>query len=132
MAAVAGAFSRGRPVATGEALAAAVGLPQDTVEAVLKALVADGVLAETGDQPPRFLPARPLEKTSLLRVLHVVRAMDAGGTDAGIVEALGRAVDRAVDQALADRTLKDLIEPGDAPREQPLPMPGDSRSVGPS
>ena len=107
--------------------------PQETVQRVLDALARGGLLAATADQPPRWVPTRPLDATPLKLLFDVVRAAgEQDGLDLRRIQAdptvadAEARVEAALDQALDGWQLKDLVngtEPGKAAAVQTSPIP---------
>jgi DNA-binding IscR family transcriptional regulator len=106
-----------RPAWTAEALAHRLGTPTEAIDTILDALERGGLLKRTVDEPPSYLPARPMERTEVKRVLDAVRAAEESSylnfarlpSERG-VEELVEHLDRAAQQALHGRTLRDLVE----------------------
>lgn len=70
--------------------------PSDRVDPIIDRLIATGVLAETGDQPPRILPARAPESLSLGELWQTLRHADeAATTTAASLKAAYEAVSNA-------------------------------------
>lgn len=113
---IASDFYAGRAPRTATAIADASGVPRDAAAEVFRALEQAGFLVPaTGGDEPRYLPARPLDTTSLASVVAAVRASDedeylniATLAGAPVVEAAARALAGAVDTALAGQMVKDL------------------------
>lgn len=90
-------------------------LSVDAVQAMLHVLERGGLLSRTSQAV--WLPARPMETTGLKEVLDVVRNACKGprltpcrSPEIQGAETVVEVVDRAVDEALRGRTLKDLVE----------------------
>ena len=78
----------GRAAAVGGRVAHRLRVPHETVMRVLNALITARLLATTKDEPPRFLPARPLETTPLKTLLDAVRAAgERSGLELGRIAA---------------------------------------------
>jgi len=108
-------YYHGRSPWTLEALAQHLQVPMDAMASIVESMVQCGLLAHTGDEPPGYLPARPLETTQLKDVLTAVRAADEEPyltpdhlPTQPAVEGLVNHIERALDQALHGQTLKDL------------------------
>jgi membrane protein len=105
-----------RPAWSADALVEHLHMPFNTIQDTLHVLEEGGLLTRTVDAPPAWMPARPLETTSVKEVLEVVRRAVKGprlaprrtpntcGAEQVVAE-----VDHAVDAALKGRTLKDLL-----------------------
>lgn len=94
----------------------ALGMPMHAVESVLDALEQGGILVETGDDPPAYLPARDLGTVSVKRVMDVVRSADEDlymspetlPVPPPLEELLQR-LDRAIEATTADQSVRDLV-----------------------
>jgi membrane protein len=91
-------FRRGDSPSTAGELAAALCAPAKPVERLLGSLVSAGIVAETADIAPRYVPARSPEGVALKEILALVRGADGEP----VLEAAGRAAAPAID-ALVDR-----------------------------
>ncbi len=118
-----------RPAWTMEGLAQRLRVPMETLEPILEALEQYGLLTQTGDEPPSYLPARPLETTEIKDVLDAVRAahevshLNVQRLPAElVVEQLVDHLDQALAEALQGRTLKELA------LSEPPPMTSVSQS----
>lgn len=92
-------------------------LPVRTIENMLHVLERGGLLSRTSDAPSAWLPARPMEITGVKEMLDVVRNASKGprltpcrSPEIQAAETVVEVVDRAVDEALQGRTLKDLVK----------------------
>ncbi len=94
-------------------------LPVEPVQEVLGLLERKGLIVQTGDDPPVYLPARDPGSITLREILVSVRSAEE---DISHIEerflsipevdaVLGR-IDAAAGEALGDRTLRDLVVPG--------------------
>jgi len=108
-------YYRGRPPWTLEAMAQHLQVPMDAMASIVESMVRRGLLAHTDDDPPGYLPARPLETTQLKDVLAAVRAADEEPyltpdhlPTQPAVEGLVNHIEGALEQALHGQTLKDL------------------------
>lgn len=126
-------FYEEAPGWTADALAQRLGAPMDSTDSALAALEDGGILARTQDEPPTFLPARPLETTRVADVLKTVRTADE--TDylnpailpsAQFVDTIMDALESAATAALNDQTMKDLALSDPGPCSGPKP-PGANR-----
>ena len=88
----------------------------------MKALEGHGLLTLTADEPPTYLPARPLDTTGLKDVLDAVRGADEmvvlkphGESAELAVDQLVDHLDQAMTRALRGSTLKDLALSKPAP-----------------
>ncbi len=135
-------FYNNRPAWTIEGLTNRLHLPAEALEPVLEALEHYGLLTHTGDDPPAYLPARPLEATELKEVLDAVReapkdmpfALQSLSPELE-VEHLIEHLDQSIAEAFQGRTLKDLalLEPApvssgpEAREEQQVASSGQNR-----
>jgi hypothetical protein len=83
---------------------------------LLKNFEQGGMLIQTDADPPTYVPARPLETTTVKQVLDLVRSADEGFllnttplTDVGEVGKVITQIDRAVEEALGGKTIKELV-----------------------
>jgi membrane protein len=113
---IADAYYQGRPRWTQDALIQHLGLPGDAVAELLQPLERAGLLVETGEDNPGWVPARDPQHIFLAEVLEVLRSAEetahplrsrARALDPG--ERLMTQVRQARDSALDGRTLKDLV-----------------------
>jgi membrane protein len=96
-------------------LAAEARLPMAAVEPVIVALEAARIFVRSADDPARYLPGRALDTITIGAVLDAVRRADAAGAPErrptappAEIAALMAEIDRARDNALRGRTLRDL------------------------
>ncbi|HYA39010.1 MAG TPA: YihY/virulence factor BrkB family protein [Candidatus Methylomirabilis sp.] len=98
-----------------DALVDRVGVPHSEVETLLGAMMRAGIVTETADDPPRYLPAHAFETITVKTLLDAVRtAEEAPGLrvealprETEVDELIARA-DEAVDDSLHGRTLREL------------------------
>ena len=114
------------PSWTADAMARRLGIPMDATESVLIALEQNGLLARTADEPPAYLPGRPLDTTRVADVLDAVRSAYESDylnperlPNEAPVDAILRKIDAAAATALEDRTLKELALDEARPRGEP-------------
>jgi membrane protein len=98
-----------------ETLAAYQHLPGDVLRRMLDALQADGLLQQSADDPPRYLPAATLTKIRLVDILRSARqAEDEGHSDRfhcdAPVASLLAQLEQNFNSQLADQTLADLLQ----------------------
>lgn len=110
------AFYQGRPRWTHDALNRRMGLPGDAVGDLLYALEQRGLLAEAGDEVPSYLLTRDPEHILLSEVLDILRSAEEAvhhirphSLDMEPVDRLVDQLQQARDEALAGKTLKDLV-----------------------
>lgn len=118
----------GQPAPTGEDLAEDSGLACTAVDRTIAALIRAGLMLQTDANPPAFVPAGAPDRIELQRVVEAVRpnapfppeGMSSGHERA--VEGLFVQMDTAVSQALAGKTLRDLLEsPAETQTAPPSP-----------
>ncbi len=97
-------------------------VPMEALEPIMEALEGHGLLTLTADEPPTYVPARPLDTTGLKDVLDAVRGADEMVDFKPQSESAELAVDQLVDHldqamtgALQGSTLKDLALSKPAP-----------------
>ncbi len=66
-------FQERQPPMSDEEIASRFGVGQLFIERILKHLVNSGLLARTGDEPPRYLPAGTIENCTLLEIWRTLR-----------------------------------------------------------
>lgn len=111
-----------RPAWTLEGLTQRLRIPTEALEQILEALEQHGLLSQTGDEPPTYLPARPLETTEIKDVLRAVRTADEEShailvelpSEPG-VERLVDHLEQALTDALRGSTVKELALSGPSP-----------------
>jgi membrane protein len=125
-ASIARAYYAGDPPWCNETLSKSLHCPGTTMERVLGILERGGLLLRTGEDPPRFVPARAPEAVSVKTLFDAVRCCEETGrgcrerpSPPGI-RAIEQQVDAAIDQSLEGLTLRDLARALDA---QPDPAP---------
>ncbi len=110
------AYRDGAPPWTFTALTQRLGVPMHALEIVLSAMQQRGLLTQTSDDPPAYLPARDLEAISLPELLGTVRA---AGEEPYLnpdtllaskeIEPILRQIDQAAGECVRHLTLKDLV-----------------------
>ncbi|MFZ1413557.1 MAG: YhjD/YihY/BrkB family envelope integrity protein [Defluviicoccus sp.] len=119
LAAIAGAAYTGQPALTVNDLAGRLRLPAAHIEQVMMALERAGLMCRSADDPPRFLPAQPLEVTPAKAGLDAVRSDGGSGNlaahlpaeSARTIEIVEQRLDAARAAALNGVTIKDLAGP---------------------
>ena len=103
------------PALTLEEFVETFNIPVEALEPIMGALEGYGLLTLTADEPPTYLPARPLDTTELKDVFDAVRGADEMVVLKPHSESAELAVDQLVDhldqamtRALQGSTLKDL------------------------
>lgn len=110
-------YAQGLPAWTLQQLTRRLGMPMHAVKVVLDGLVDGGVLASTRDEPPGYLPARDLVKTTIREMLEIVRATGedrylnpaALPVTAQVEEVLAR-IERGIDDTLGELSVAALAE----------------------
>ena len=111
------AFYANEPGWTLIGLAKRFDVPSEPLRAILDALETNGLVGQTRDDPPRFLPARALDGVTVKEVLDMVRSAeeqsqirsDRIGNEPA-VDAVMADIDAAVSAALGDLTIRGLVE----------------------
>jgi DNA-binding IscR family transcriptional regulator len=91
------------------------------IEDILLVLKAKGLIRETADDPPGFLPGRDLDRIRLEDVYEAVRSRAGGAAAITSVDAAVRVVeevDEAIDNRLGSRTLKDMVRAAASPEKE--------------
>ncbi|MES0397853.1 MAG: YihY/virulence factor BrkB family protein [Syntrophobacteria bacterium] len=103
------------PALTLEEFAQSLNVPMEALVPVMEALEGYGLLTQTANEPPTYLPARPLDTAGLKDVLDAVRGanemvdLKPQSESAGLaVDQLVDHLDQAMERALQGSTLKDL------------------------
>jgi len=110
------------PALTLEEFAQSLNVPMEALEPIMEALEGYGLLSQTANEPPTYLPARPLDTAELKDVLDAVRGANEMVDLKPQSESAEIAVDQLVDHldqamagALRGSTLKDLALSKPAP-----------------
>jgi len=110
------------PALTLEEFAQSLNVPMEALVPVMEALEGYGLLTQTANEPPTYLPARPLDTAGLKDVLDAVRGanemvdLKPQSESAGLaVDQLVDHLDQAMERALQGSTLKDLALSKPAP-----------------
>ncbi len=110
------------PALTLEEFAQSLNVPMEALEPTMEALEGYGLLTQTANEPPTYLPARPLDTAGLKDVLDAVRGANEMVDLKPQSESAELAVDQLVDhldqamvRALQGSTLKDLALSKPAP-----------------
>jgi membrane protein len=103
------------PAWTVEGLTQRLRVPMEALEPIVEALELYGLLASTGDDPPAYLPAQPLDNTEIADVLNAVRTVNEEShpdllepSSEPAVEQLIDQVQQAISKQLRGHTLKEL------------------------
>jgi membrane protein len=107
-----------------ETLAQRMNMPSISLQPILAILEKDGLVSESGEDPPSYFPARDLETITLVAVVEAVRRAGSRplvGRDQwpelGQVGEIMKRLDGAISEALAHQTIKDLVLNLAAPKE---------------
>lgn len=99
-----------------EELAQALRFPTHYVESIVAVLTSRGLLTQSGEEPPRLLPAQPLDATPLTELIHAIRKsdhdeamMNQTGNDEIIATELMQKVEQSTADVLDGITVKDLV-----------------------
>ncbi|UCF87528.1 MAG: YihY/virulence factor BrkB family protein [Nitrospiraceae bacterium] len=91
-------------------------LPVEPVQDVLMALEKHGLILETGDDPPSYIPAKDIETIKVKELLNAIRAaeeisysIEHSFLSMREVDRVIGKVDNAIDGALGEESLKDLV-----------------------
>jgi membrane protein len=114
---IASNFVSGRPAWTLQQLTERLGIPMHSVNVVLDALEANGLLIKSDDNPPAYLPARDLADVSVAELLTTVRKCgedrfldpDSLAIPATADEVVKR-MEKAIASSLANVSVKSLAE----------------------
>jgi membrane protein len=130
-------YYHGRAGWTVDGLAQRLRVPMEAAQAVLRALVEKGLLKATSDDPPAYLPARPLDATSVKDALDAVRE---AGEEAHLtlerlppeaaVDRMVVRLDQALSEALQGQTLKDLALSGESDPAAVVERPSEAAPAG--
>lgn len=95
-------------------IAARIGAPRQLLEPVVGRLREAGLLEETADQ--KLVPAKDLRRITLEEILNVVRRPEGGEPDHWnpTVRALSEHLSAAIQSAVSQRTLADLVDEDEA------------------
>lgn len=80
-----------------------------TVAAVVSALQRKGLIVASSEEPPFYLPAYDIGVIGLRDIVAAVREEGGASAQSPTVSKVMDRIDAAVDQALQDQTLKDLV-----------------------
>ena len=119
MSLVAGRFAAGAGMPTMQDFTRLLGVPMHALQIVLDALEQRGLIAQSTDEPPTYLPARDLSLITVSQVLETVRAAGEERflSPEGLpvpqpVEAVLERVREAVESSVGEMTLRDLAAQG--------------------
>jgi membrane protein len=116
------AYQERGPAWTFSSLTQRLDLPSYALQMVLDALEHDGLLVQTGDDPPAYLPSRDIGAITLEELLHTVRAAGEeqylGPSTVPVpeeIESVLARVNLAIDGQVRDLTLRNLVTPAPPP-----------------
>lgn len=120
---IAAHFYHGRPPWTANSLVQRLALPIGKVEETITALEKKGLLLETADDPPGYVPARDLDTILVQEVYDAVRQSAEASGHMGLaridaVDALLQETDEAVGRVLRSRSLKDIVRSSETDRKK--------------
>ncbi len=108
-------YFEGRQAWTMEGLAEHLRVPGDAVEVVLEALAEKGIVTETANHPPQYVPARSFESAGASEVVEALRESGERDLDdlkrlpeEAAIENLMSAADTKLTEPFHGMTLKDL------------------------
>jgi membrane protein len=91
-------------------------LPVETIQNVLTILEKKGLILETGDDPPAYLPARDIEKIKLKELLDSIRvdeektySIEDELPSTPEIDRIMRRIDDATKNALGEEAIKDIV-----------------------
>lgn len=123
-------FRAGAPGWTVTELANHIDAPDPAVEWTVCALLAGGLLAESGEKPSRLMPARDPAAVTLADMVAVLREADSTGTPSRLkppedpqAARLIEESEKARDAVLRGQTISSLIGGPNAPPEAYPPLP---------
>ena len=115
MSLVSGRFLAGEPMPSLAEFTRLLGVPMHSLQIVLVALEGNRFLAQSSDEPPRFLPSRDPSLILVTQVLETVRAageeqfLSPGSLPAPPpVDALLNQIQQAVESSVSNMTMRDL------------------------
>lgn len=111
---VVAAYEREQPRWTRDALLTALRPPADLLEETVALLVERGLLAESDEDPPTLLPARPPERVALTDLLEALRDGDLGQPPDPAVVVVSDRIEAGMREAVEGMTLRDLAPPAEA------------------
>lgn len=107
-----------------DTLAQRMNMPSLSLQPILTILEKNGIISESGEDPPSYFPARDLETITLVSVVEAIRHVDSSPLAAieqqpeqSQVGEIMRRVDGAISDALAQQTIKDLVLAQPGPEE---------------
>jgi membrane protein len=99
-----------------ESLAQHMNIPSLSLQPILAALEKNGLISESGEDPPTYFPARDIETIKVVSIVEAIRHDDTSllftdkqDPELNQIEAIMRRVGSAIDSALDQQTIKDLV-----------------------
>ncbi|HEX3034061.1 MAG TPA: YihY/virulence factor BrkB family protein [Thermodesulfobacteriota bacterium] len=93
-----------------------LGLPQEPIQNTLRQLEDGGLILETGDNPPAYIPAKDIETIQLKEILTAVRtnkedphSIEKRFFSMPEVDTVVKKIDSCIHDTLGEETVKDLI-----------------------
>lgn len=105
-----------------DTLTARLSLPREPVEESVRELTQNKLIIETGDNPPCLVPSRALERITLKEIVDATRTnyetdmVEKKYLSMPEVDLVTARVENAINEALAELSLKDLVLSGEAKR----------------
>jgi membrane protein len=116
---------------TFELLVEHLGLPEEPIRNIITQLENSGLVVETADNPPGYIPARDIETIKLRDILKSIRGenteeslwIESRFLSIPQVDQVMRRIDEAIEKALGKESIKDLVllsRNGKEEKETPL------------
>ncbi|HSE83587.1 MAG TPA: YihY/virulence factor BrkB family protein, partial [Thermodesulfobacteriota bacterium] len=93
-----------------------LGLPHEPIQNTLRQLEGGGLILETGDNPPAFIPAKDIETIKLKEILDTARrnkddphSIERRFFSIPEVDPVIKRIDESIEHILGEETVKDLI-----------------------
>jgi membrane protein len=109
-------YYHNKPPWTVDSLVQELKLPLDPVHDMVSVLQKNGLILETADDPPAYVPARDIETISLAELLRIVRMVEKESLNiekkvisVPDVESVLKALEESTRNVLGERTLKDVV-----------------------
>jgi membrane protein len=102
---------------TFELLVEHLGLPEEPIRNIITQLENSGLVVETADNPPGYIPARDIETIKLRDILKSIRGenteesfwIESRFLSIPQVDQVIRRIDEAIEKTLGEETIKDLV-----------------------
>lgn len=99
-----------------ESLSQRMNIPAPSLQPILSILEKNGLICESGEDPPTYFPARDIETIKLASVIVAIRHDQSSlshlaGQDIGMnqINIIMQRIDTAIDAALDKKTFKDMV-----------------------